>query len=184
MAKEKSAHDIEAGIGQVKESQEALDKELLAIEAWLDELGHDADAVNSRLRAAKAGKAAVKQEPPSAPPEEDFKSQMEKLLQGSLEHLEDRLSHRILNMLKDLKDVKGPAREMKLKEFKAAVDDGVIDLSGLFIHDKLESNIGEIGIEEKESKGIQKSLDRLRKMRTGDDKPEKKGEDNSKGNKK
>jgi len=184
MAKEKNAHNIEAGMGQLKESQDALDKELLAIEAWLDELGHDADAVNARLRAAKAGKPDIKEKPKTAAPEEDFKAQMEKLLKGSLEHLEDRLSDRILNMLKDLKGVKGPARDMKLKELKAAVDDEVVDLSGLFTHEKLESNIGEIGIEEKESKGIQKSLDRLRKMRTGDDKPEKKGEDNSKGNKK
>ena len=106
MVKDKNAHNIEAGIGQIKESQEALDKELLAIEAWLNELGRDADAVNARLRKAKAGKPDIKEEPKTAAPEEDFKAEMEKLLKGSLEHLEDRLSDRILNMLKDLKDVK------------------------------------------------------------------------------
>jgi hypothetical protein len=167
MNKDKNAYNIETGIGRVKESQRSLDKELLAVEAWLNELGHDADAVNARLHAAKAHKIVIKKEPKAESSEEDFKTQLEKLLQGSLEHLEDRLSQRILNMLKDLKDVKGPERDAKLKELKKAVDSEVVDLSKLFTHEKLESNIGEIGIEEKESKGIRKVIDSLRNIRRG-----------------
>ncbi|MCX5667132.1 MAG: hypothetical protein NTY34_02320 [Candidatus Omnitrophica bacterium] len=165
MAKDETAYNVEASSGKIKESQGALDRELLAIEAWLDELGHDADVVNAKLREAKAHKPAIKQEPKTAMPEEYFEAQLEKLLQGSLEHLGDRLSQRILDMLKDLKEVEGPARETKLKELKAAVDDEVVDLSGLFTHDKLESSIneaGEAGIDEKESKGTKKILNSLR----------------------
>ena len=88
MTKDDAAYNIEASSGKIKESQGALDKELLAIEAWLDELGHDADAVNAKLREAKAHKPAIKQEPKTVMPEEDFEAQTEKLLQGSLEHLE------------------------------------------------------------------------------------------------
>lgn len=98
---------------------------------------------------------------------EEFSAQSEKLLQSSIENLEERLSQRILNMLKELKDTTGPVRQAKLKELKEAVKSEEADLSALFAHERIESNIDELGVEETELQGIEKSLSRIRRMREG-----------------
>lgn len=178
-------------VNKIRESYDSLDKEMIYVESLLGELLREADEVNSRVHQAKSEAASIelepkqarapaeKEEPKSEPPaaaaaaiptpavpvDENFKGDIEKLLQGSMDHLEDRLSQRILNMLKDLKVASGPARETKFREVREAVSNESVDLSGLFKHEKIESNIGDIGIEEKESQGIQSSLERLRKMR-------------------
>ena len=93
------------------------------------------------------------------------------MLQNPMEDLGDKISRKILEKLKDLKGVSGRAREAKIKELKDLADDELVDLSKLF-REKVESNIEDIGVEEKETKGIDKSLERLRRMRQGKDKPD------------
>ena len=165
-----SVSKLKKRIDEIRGSQETLDGELISIEVWLDGLIGDMDSLNERLRDFKSRKNAAKSWPAKAAPDsagDDFKGQLEKLLLGSMEGLENRLSERILKMLKELKGAVGPARAAKMREIKEAVDEEVVDLSRLFVDEKIESNIDEIGVEEKESKGIQKSLDRLRRMREG-----------------
>lgn len=182
-------------INRIKDSQDSLDKEMMAMESILDELIRESEAVNSRLHQAKSEKPLKKEGAMPAvtteaaiitPPQSEvvapkapasigdinFKGDLEKLLQGSMDHLEDRLSQRILNMLKELKVASGPAREMKFREVQEAVSSESVDLSSLFKHEKIESNIADIGIEEKESQSIQSNLERLKKMRQGGSAPD------------
>ena len=155
-------------IEEVRKSQSKLDERSLSIGMWLDKLIDDMDSVSRRLKELKSQRVISQPGPVDEKahvPEADFKRLLEELLQGSMKHLEDRLSQKILNMLKGLRTVAGPEREAKIREIKEAVNAELIDLSRLFIHEEVESNREEIGVEEKESKGIDKSLKRLRRMR-------------------
>jgi hypothetical protein len=99
--------------------------------------------------------------------EESFKAQMEKFLQSSFESMGDKLSGKLSGLLKDLKTVSGPVRESRMREIHQVAAEENIDLSGLFGFQKVDSNIEEIGVNEKKAKSIDKSLERLRKMREG-----------------
>ena len=158
----------------IRKSQSKLDRELLYMEKWLTELTDNMESVDRRIAGIESKEKATEPKPISGKPrmsEEDFKAMLEKLLQNPMEDLGDKISRKILEKLKDLKGVSGRAREAKIKELKDLADDELVDLSKLF-REKVESNIEDIGVEEKETKGIDKSLERLRRMRQGKDKPD------------
>jgi len=151
----------------IKKSQSELNEELLYTETWLDKFMYNMDSVNIRIKEIQPRKAGLPVEPGGDKPhmsEEEFKVLLERLLRGSLEHLGDKISQRILDKLKELKSASGALREVRIKELKEAADSGLVDLSKLF-REKIESNIEDIGVEEKEAKGIGESLEKLRKMR-------------------
>ena len=170
MNEEESIRELTGKAERVRASQNRLDEELLALGRQLDGLMEDADSVNTRLKKLKsqAGTSRPKSPEEKIPDSEDgFTRQLEELLRGSLQHLEERLSQRIVDMLKEVKETAGPLREAKIKEIRAAVDAQNVDLSRLFIHEKVESNINEIGVEEKEAQGIDRNIEKLRKMKKG-----------------
>ena len=169
MRYDKSIQNIFKRIEGIKESQSKLDEELLYVGKWLDELIDNMDSVSKCLKEIGAQRAASQSKPKTEKTymsEQDFKALLEKLLQGSLEHLGDKISGRIMDKLKELKETSGPQREVKIKELKEVADSETVDLTKLF-HEKIESNIDQIGVDEKESKGIDKSLEKLRKMKEG-----------------
>ena len=96
----------------------------------------------------------------------DFASNLEALLEKSLDKLGDKVSDRILKMLERLQGTEGPAREEQLRAIKQAADEELVDLSNLFMHQEgIKSNLEDIGVDEKEAKGIDKNLERLRELR-------------------
>ena len=153
-----------------RKSQIKLKEEVLFVREWVDKLIAEANSINDMLFKLKADKSQktetkVVVNEKSIASSEDFKDQLEFLLKGSMDHLEDRLSQRILNMLKELKTTTGSVKEAKMKEIKGVVEEESVDLSKLFIHEKVESNIDDVGVEEKQTTGIAKSLKRLREMK-------------------
>ena len=104
------------------------------------------------------------------PAGEDYKASIEKLLQGSMDALGDKLSDKILGMLKELRTMAGPVREAKMSEIWTAAQSEHVDLASMFLHEKVESNLGGEGlkIEEKKTSGIGSILDKLKKMKSGD----------------
>lgn len=160
-------------VEKITVSQEGANKEVSSIGPRLDALIDDAERVLAGLKGLKSQKGAPVPKGESGGAQlsmEDFSRRLEKLIRGSMEHLEGRLSERILKMLKDLKSAPGEEREYKIRKIREAAGDESVDLSSLFVHEEVESNIGEIGIEEKESKGIDKSLKKLRGLKEKKDK--------------
>ena len=102
---------------------------------------------------------------PPAATADDYKASIEKLLQGSLDVLGDRLSDRIMSMLKELKTMGGPMREAKMTEIRDAAQSEHVDLAKLFLYEKVESNPGTEGlkVEEKKGGGDSPDLDRLKR---------------------
>lgn len=156
------------------EFQKNTQDKLLSCEEDLDHWIQEMVAVNVQLREKlKIHQAAppVAQETVSSSPTsaagDDYKVAIEKLLQGSIETLGNKLSDKILGMLKDLKTISGPMREAKLMEIRDTARSEDVDLAGLFLHEKVESNLGAEGVnvEEKKTKGIGSILDKLKKMK-------------------
>jgi len=149
-------------------SQGKLKDEIIATTRSLNESLAAMNDLNARLKQIESQKRSVRPKqttekgPMSA---EDFSRQLEKLLQVSMGDLEQRLSQNIVSLLKELPGSAGPDREVKLKAIQEAVISEAVDLSKLFSHDQLKSNINETGIDESESKGINESLKKLRRMR-------------------
>ena len=154
-------------IEDIKKSQDELDGEFFYTRNWLDELTHNMDSLSQHLKQITSEKVSLESNhkgEKSYVLEEDSKKLLERLLQGSLQDLGDKISRRILDKLRDLQGTSGPLRETKIKELKEIADSESVDLSRLF-QEKVESNIEDIGIEEKEAKGIDKDLEKLRRMR-------------------
>jgi len=102
---------------------------------------------------------------------EEFKANMASILQGSLDAVSDKLSSKIAGMLKELPTLSGSAREYKLREIQEAAGFESVDFSSLYKHEQVTSNIADIGVEEKESKGIDSTLEKLRKLKGLKSKP-------------
>ncbi|MBF0387262.1 MAG: hypothetical protein HQL20_05330 [Candidatus Omnitrophica bacterium] len=99
---------------------------------------------------------------------EDFKLHMGEILKGSLDAVSDKLSDRISVMLKELGTLSGPARAMRIEEFKQSGEYDMVDFSGLYSHQpQVTSNLTDVGVDEKETKGVGSTLERLRKLRAG-----------------
>ena len=152
----------------IRTSQSELEKELLSLGAELDNFIGTTDSLKRRLEDFKSAPEAGTAEEKPRMPGEEFKEVLERLLQGSLDQLGDKISQKILNKLKDLKGVSGPVKESKIRELKELADSEMLDLSKLF-SEKVKSNIRDIGVKEKETKGIDESLKKLREMREGKD---------------
>lgn len=114
----------------------------------------------------KKEEPAPKKEEP-LPKKEDANEVLVKMMQTKLDALGDKISDRIAVLLSELKNTVGPAREAKIKEITEMAGPDIIDISKLF-DEKVISNIQEIGIEEKESKEVDKALEKLRKLRRGE----------------
>ena len=170
MDRDKLVHDFPRKLEDIRRSQAEFDEELLYIETWIDRLMDLVDSANrdpGRARPLEPAAAPGPVDERMHVPEDDFSAHLEKLLEGSLEHLGDRISQDIFNMLKELKQTTGVAREAKIKELKEVAGPELVDLSRLFLRGKLESNIGEMRVEEQEAEGIDKSLEKLREMKGG-----------------
>lgn len=177
---EKLIEELNQRLGSFKESRLRLSQEIAAIGVVLDECIQSTEILPERLRALRAapsidtekttgaglpGQPALASGP--AMSLEDFKGYIEKLLQGSVEAVGDKVSNKIAAMLKDLRSLSGAAREAKIQQIQDAAISESVDLSSLFKHEQenVQSNLGELGVEEKESKGIDSSIEKLRKMR-------------------
>lgn len=154
-------------LSSIRQARGQLSEELTGLEASLGAFAGSLDTINQQFKVIKASPPAQQSKINPAPgmSPEDFKAFVEKILQGSLEAVGDKLSDKILGMIRELKGLAGAERDAKIQQIKEAADGGVVDLSSLFINEEVQSNLGEVGVEEKESKGIESSLEKLRKMR-------------------
>jgi hypothetical protein len=161
-------------LGLTRQSRGLLDGELLEIERLLGGLMETVDSVSRRLEDLKANPSHRRAVPAGGHEGavlgpnislDDFRGLVEKILQGSLESVGDKISARIVNMIRGLKGLGEQEREARIREIKEAADSQMVDLSSLYAHKEVESNLDEIGVEEKESKGIESSLEKLRKLR-------------------
>ncbi len=168
-------------LDDIRVSRNALDEDLMLAELSLNDFIASMDGVGKRLKRMKTEPripAPFYQPPPppviaspaaAATPAgmtlDEFKAHMGTLLQGSLDAVSDKLSGKIQGMLRDVRGLSGVARDVKLQEIKEAAEYEMVDFSSMYSHEKLQSNLGDVGVEEKESKGIDANLERLRKLR-------------------
>lgn len=160
-------HGLFKRLQEIKRSQGLFEEEFVSSQSRIDKFIDTIDSVNKRLNEMAPGKAVSQLEPKAGKPhmsQEDFAALLEKLLRGSLEGLGDKISQKILDKLQDLKGSTAETRDAKIQELRTIADAELVDLSRLF-NEKVESNIEEIGVEEKETRGIDKNLERLRKIK-------------------
>ena len=151
---------------EIKKFQDELDKELLYTEDWLDKSIEVMNVMERRLKQLKSERDSLRKKSTVEKPhisEQDFERMLEKVLQGSMQSLGNKISQKILDKLKDLKSASYEVRKIKIRELKELVDSEQVDLSQLF-REKIKSNIDDIGVEEQEVRGIDKSLEKLRRM--------------------
>ena len=116
--------------------------------------------------------ASEKEQQQNVPPEPQkqegagLEEQMLKMLQGTLDKFENKFSDRLMDMIKKM-PATGAARDQQIREIKQVAIDENVDLSLLFSSDDIKSNIDSVGIKEKETKSVDSSLDKLKKMRGG-----------------
>ncbi|MBF0217435.1 MAG: hypothetical protein HQL30_10630 [Candidatus Omnitrophica bacterium] len=188
---EKIASDPLAAVAELRDRVEktrdkrtALTEELDLIEGSLDGFIGNMELINRRLKDMHGALAKVPQAPeaPVKPAAtggismDEFKTYFESMLKGSLESVSDKISDKMAKMLGELRGLAGPAREAKIREIEEATGFANIDFSKLYQKSDVQSNIGDVGVEEKESKGIDSSLDKLRKMRGGKPKGDSSGD--------
>ena len=168
-------------LDDIRASRNALDEDVMRAELSLNDFIASMDGVGQRLRRMRAvpARPAPFYQPPPPPvivspaavaspagmTLDEFKTHMGTLLQGSLDAVSDKLSGKIQGMLRDVRGLSGVARDVKMQEIKEAAEYEMVDFSSMYAHEKLQSNLGEVGVEEKESKGIDANLERLRKLR-------------------
>jgi len=179
---ETSIHHLSQKIVEIESAYAKLNELLYSMEGDLKKSLEDECSLNARLKDLLAKKSAgngkhlggiaspeaIAQNPVSEPV--DPTAQMEKLLQGTLDVLGDKISDRLMGMLKELKTIPMEMRASRIQEVKQTADAELIDLSGLYKHEHVESNIEDVGVTETESKSIDKNLEKLRQMRQGKDK--------------
>lgn len=164
-----------------KETQERLREFEKELDGWLEKMCAVNMTLRDKLRSSKkiSREAAPRAKPatsqalarPASAAVDDYKASIEKLLQGSLDALGDKLSDRIMNMLKEVKNLGGSMREAKMAEIRDAAQAERVDLASLFLYEKVESNLGKEGlkVDEKKSRGIGSILEKLKKMKGGQD---------------
>ncbi|MBF0123395.1 MAG: hypothetical protein HQL21_08355 [Candidatus Omnitrophica bacterium] len=166
----------------IRSLRNELDEDLMMAELSLNEFIGSLDAVGLRLKRIQAQpKKAVESSPlpvasaPAAPGGmtlDEFKTHMGSMLEGSLDKVSNKLSDKIQAMLKELGTLSGPAREVRIREYQESGEYASVDFSSLYKDQKVQSNLGEVGVEEKETKSIDANLERLRKLRALKGKPE------------
>ncbi|MBF0254110.1 MAG: hypothetical protein HQL11_03165 [Candidatus Omnitrophica bacterium] len=168
---------LEAKIGSAESLAQDLDKKSAERHRRLEGLVRKAESrpkspegpavphAESPFAAAAATPGAAV---PSGGPDERMKEYFEKILSGSLESMGEKLSSRLVDMLKDIQVSSGHVREAKMHQLRQVAEEENIDLSALFKHVEVESNLGHgTEIEEEETKGISDTLEKLRKLREG-----------------
>lgn len=90
-------------------------------------------------------------------------------LQSIVDALGNKISDKLMNMIKELDGLPAPMKNAKLKEIQNLAETEQIDLSNLYKHIDIKSNIGDVGIDEREVKGIDKNLEKLRELRKHED---------------
>jgi len=164
-------------IAEIESAYSKLNELLFSMEGDLKKSFEDECALNKRLKELLSKKIAGNGKHPASgvstdailqkPVSEtvDPTAQLEKLLQGTLDVLGDKISDRLMGMLKELKSLPVDMRISRIQEVKQVADAELIDLSSLYKHQQVESNIEDIGVTETESKSIDKNLDKLRQLR-------------------
>ena len=166
-------------IKDIKQSHSKLHHEVLATETWLNKSLDNMLSINcqikeliSKKRTAKPDSGESPAEPVEAhePQMTDEKKQitpeqLEKLLPGSLGALEDKISKKMLGMMTEIKIMTGPVKNEKIKEFRVVATNELVDFSSLHTYQKIESNLDEVGADEKETKGFDENLEKLKKIR-------------------
>ncbi|MBF0384238.1 MAG: hypothetical protein HQL27_00050 [Candidatus Omnitrophica bacterium] len=169
---------ISQKISDLQESQKELAGQLSSLEPLLNKSLENQFAVNSKIKTyidRRRLERAYPQGTTTAPEIAIQKteshtldtSSLEKLLQGSLDALGNKISDKLMGMLRELKSLPADVRYSRMQEIKQAADAELVDLSALYKYNEVQSNIEEVGVEEKETKGIDKNLERLRKLRQG-----------------
>ena len=170
-------HHLSQKLAELETAYAKLNEQMFSLEGDLKKSLDDESALNARLKSLVANKAAGngKHTGPvvmadtmaqnSVADPVDPTAQMEKLLQGTLDVLGDKISDRLMGMLKELKSIPVEMRASRIQEVKQAADAELVDLSGLYKHEHVQSNIEDVGVTETESKGIDKNLEKLRQMR-------------------
>ncbi len=139
------------------------------LEERMDKKAGKLEDMNKKLREikdepAKQAEPEKKDQAPKYLTEDAFKEQMERFLTNSFETMGDKISSKMQAMLSELKSAGGAVSPARMREIKQAAAEENVDISGLFNYKGVDSNIDKIGIEEKQAKGIDKSLEKLRKM--------------------
>ena len=142
-----SVRGISEKIANIECFQGELLEKLVAMEYQLQESSEEMCAVNLALR-EKKGLRSVSPSAHQGLASQETEALSEKLLQGSLEALGDQISQKLMNMMKELKGMVGPAREARIKEIQEAAQAERIDLANLFRYEeRAESNLGQEGTE-------------------------------------
>ncbi|MBF0489561.1 MAG: hypothetical protein HQL15_02950 [Candidatus Omnitrophica bacterium] len=175
---DKTIHSLSQKIADIEDAYTKLNESLFSMEEDLNSSLRNECALNDKLKEALSkkrsqnGKHATPSisvggaaQQPTTEPVVDQNAQMEKLLQGTLDVLGDKISDRLMAMLKDLKSLPVEMRTARIQEVKQAADAELVDLSGLYKHQEIQSNIEDVGVTETEAKGIDKNLEKLRKLR-------------------
>jgi hypothetical protein len=177
---DKTIQNLSQKVAEIESAYTKLNEMLFSIEANLNKSLEEESVLNAKLKELIAKKSAVgsgngKHPETSVMPDavsqdhkvevQDPTAQMEKLLQGTLDVLGDKISDRLMAMLKDLKSIPVEMRATRIHEVKQAADAELIDLSGLYKHENVQSNIEDVGVTETEAKGIDKNLEKLRQLR-------------------
>ena len=177
---DKTIHNLTQKIAEIETAYTKLNELLFSMEGDMNKSLQEQNALNARLKEFLAKKStggngngkhsdtSVLPEFPqkeSKPEALDPTAQMEKLLQGTLDVLGDKISDRLMAMLKDLKSLPVEMRATRIQEVKQAADAELIDLSGLYKHEHVQSNLEDVGVTETESKSIDKNLEKLRQLR-------------------
>lgn len=163
-------------IKDIKQSHSKLHHEVLATETWLNKSLDNMLSINCQIKELISKKRTAKPDPSESPAEPhepqitDEKKQitpeqLEKLLQGSLGALEDKISKKMLGMMKEIKMMTGSVKNEKIKELQAVATNEFVDFSSLHTYQKIESNLDEVGADEKEAKGFDENLEKLKKIR-------------------
>ncbi|MBF0533016.1 MAG: hypothetical protein HQL23_07990 [Candidatus Omnitrophica bacterium] len=173
--------NLQEKVSAVTRTQAELNEQLLLLERDLSQSLAEQDRFQARLKEFLDGRRVENREPaaapaplPVVPPPEipppvvlatDPTAQLEKLLQGLLDALGDKFSDRLMGLMPELKSLPVEMRGLRLHEIKQAADAELVDLSALYKYQEVQSNIDQVGVDEKETKGIDKNLEKLRKMR-------------------
>lgn len=163
-------------IKDIKQSHSKLHHEVLATETWLNKSLDNMLSINCQIKELISKKRTAKpdsSESPAEPHEPQITDekkqitpeQLEKLLQGSLGALEDKISKKMLGMMKEIKMMTGSVKNEKIKELQTVATNEFVDFSSLHTYQKIESNLDEVGADEKEAKGFDENLEKLKKIR-------------------
>lgn len=161
-------------LSNIKQARRQLRKEFLETEVSIVEFLSSIDVVSQRLKDMKVNISSqqAKVVLVSGMSPDDFKGFIENILQGSLEAVGDKISDRIMSMIRELKGLSGAEREAKIQKIKEAAENDMVDLSSLYLREKVQSNLSDVGVDEKESEGIELNLEKLRKLRGSKPKPD------------